>query len=67
MLNPAFNIFPNNRIGDGANSNDVAYQETFPYVAFANSGRNSRHQNPGSSGCVTPTSPFRPVDECPTN
>ena len=67
VLNPAFNIFPNNRIGDGVNSNDVAYQETFPYVAFANSGRNSRHQNPGSAGCVTPTSPFRPVDECPTD
>jgi hypothetical protein len=46
VLNPAFNVFPNNRIGDGVNSNDVPYQETFPYVAFANSGRNSRHQNP---------------------
>lgn len=56
VLNPAFNIFPNNRIGDGVNSNDVPYQETFPYVAFANSGRNSRHQNPGTSGCFTPTS-----------
>ncbi len=67
VLNPAFNIFPNNRIGDGVNSNDVAYQETFPYVAFANSGRNSRHQSPGTSGCVAPTSPFRPADACPTD
>jgi hypothetical protein len=66
VLNPAFNIFPNNRIGDGANTNDVAYQETFPYVAFANSGRNSRHQNPGTSGCYAPTPPFLPA-LCPTD
>jgi hypothetical protein len=65
VLNPAFNVFPNNRIGDGVNSNDVAYQETFPYVAFANSGRNSRHQNPGTSGCVSTTPPFLPM-LCPT-
>ncbi len=25
-------------VGDGVNTNDRAYQETFPYVAFANSG-----------------------------
>ena len=67
VLNPAFNVFPNNRIGDGVNSNDVTYQEIFPYVAFANSGRNSRHQNPGTSGCVAPTPPFGPADECPTD
>lgn len=30
---------PYNTIGDGVNANDVAYQETFPYVAFAQSGR----------------------------
>ena len=66
VLNPAFNRFPNNRIGDGVNSNDVPYQETFPYVAFANSGRNSRHQNPETSGCSTPTAPFVPAT-CPTN
>jgi len=66
VLNPAFNVFPNNRIGDGVNSNDVPYQETFPYVAFANSGRNSRHQNPGTSGCVSTTPPFLPM-LCPTN
>ena len=49
-----FNGFPNNRIGDGVNRNDRPYQETFPYVAFANSGRNSRHQDPGTSGCTPP-------------
>lgn len=66
VLNPAFNVFPNNRIGDGVNGNDVPYQETFPYVAFANSGRNSRHQNPGTSGCVSTTPPFLPI-LCPTD
>ena len=61
-----FNGFPNNRIGDGVNSNDRLYQETFPYVAFANSGRNSRHQDPGTSGCApaagSSTSASCPVD-----
>jgi hypothetical protein len=40
------------RIGDGVNTNDVAYQETFPYVAFAQSGRNRRHTDPGEAGCT---------------
>lgn len=34
-----FNNAPYNMIGDGVNTNDVPYQETFPYVAFAQSGR----------------------------
>jgi Domain of unknown function (DUF4331) len=42
------------RLGDGVNTNDVPYQETFPYVAFANSGRNRRHVDPGESGCGVP-------------
>jgi Domain of unknown function (DUF4331) len=66
VLDPAFNVFPNNRIGDGTNTNDVAYQETFPYVAFANSGRNSRHQNPGTSGCAQPIVPFAATN-CPVD
>jgi Domain of unknown function (DUF4331) len=60
-----FNSFPNNRIGDGVNTNDVPYQETFPYVAFANSGRNSQHQDPGSTGCFDSVT-FAPID-CPTD
>ena len=52
VLNPAFNVFPNNRIGDGVNTNDMPYQETFPYVAFAQSGRNRRHIDPGETGCT---------------
>src|SRR5262249_21275311 len=65
VLNPSFNVFPNNHIGDGVNTNDVPYQETFPYVAFANSGRNSRHQDPGSAGCFDAVT-FASID-CPTD
>ena len=64
VLNPAFNIFPNNRIGDGVNTNDRVYQETFPYVAFSNSGRNSRHVDPTEPGCANPAGV--PVN-CPTD
>jgi hypothetical protein len=39
------------RLGDGVNVNDQPFQETFPYVAFANSGRNRRHIDPGEPGC----------------
>ena len=39
-------------IGDGVNTNDVPYQETFPYVAFAQSGRDRRHIDPGEPGCT---------------
>jgi hypothetical protein len=51
ILNPTFNVAPNNRIGDGVNTNDVPYQEVFPYVAFAQSGRERRHIDPGEPGC----------------
>lgn len=61
-----FNGFPNNRIADGVNANDRSYQETFPYVAFANSGRNSRHVDPGEAGCSASTLPFVSI-LCPTN
>jgi Domain of unknown function (DUF4331) len=50
------------RIGDGVNTNDVPYQETFPYVAFAQSGRGRRHVDPGEAGC-SPNS----ATACPTN
>jgi hypothetical protein len=32
VLNPKFNVAPNNLIGDGVNAADVPTQETFPYV-----------------------------------
>ena len=52
LAGPQFNIFPNNRIGDGVNANDVDYLETFPYLAYAHSGRDSRHVDPGEIGCL---------------
>lgn len=52
VLSPGFNVAPSNRIGDGVNSNDVPYQETFPFVAFAQSGRQRRHIDPGEPGCT---------------
>ena len=41
-------------IGDGVNVNDVKTQETFPYVAFAQSGRDRYHISPGDKSCVQP-------------
>jgi hypothetical protein len=39
-------------LGDGVNTNDVPYQEVFPYVAWAQSGRQRRHIDPGEAGCT---------------
>ena len=39
-------------IGDGVNVNDVPLQEVFPYVAFAQSGRDHVHISPGSKTCA---------------
>jgi hypothetical protein len=47
-----FDGFPYNRLGDGVNTNDVSYRETFPYVGYALSGRDSRHVDPGEAGCI---------------
>jgi hypothetical protein len=51
VLNPKFNVAPNNLIGDGVAAPDVPTQETFPYVHFAYSGRDSRHIDPSETGC----------------
>ncbi len=52
ILSPGFNVAPNNLLGDGVNAPDVPPQETFPYVHFAYSGRDSRHISPGDpTGC----------------
>ena len=48
LAGPQFN-YP---IGDGVNTNDVPYQEVFPYVAWAQSGRQRRHIDPGEAGCT---------------
>jgi len=55
---PAFNF----RLGDGVNTNDIPYQETFPYVAWAQSGRQRRHIDPGEAGCTMGAGAA-----CPTN
>ncbi|MBV8073260.1 MAG: DUF4331 domain-containing protein [Acidobacteriaceae bacterium] len=62
VLSSGFNVFPNNRIGDGVNTNDVPYQETFPYVAFAQSGRDRRHIDPGEAGCTMNTGAACPIN-----
>lgn len=63
VLNPEFNIFPHNRIGDGVNVNDVQpYRTSFPYLNDAHSGRDSRHIDPGDLGCEG-----TPTGECPVD
>jgi len=52
VLNPAFNKFPNNALGDGVNVNDAPYRTVFPYLANAPSGRDRRHIDPGEPGCT---------------
>ena len=52
----------NYRMGDGVNTNDVPFQETFPYVAWAQSGRQRRHIDPGEPGCTQGAGAA-----CPTN
>jgi hypothetical protein len=51
VLVAGFNVSPNNMIGDGVNASDVPPQETFPYVHYAYSGRDSRHIDPSETGC----------------
>src|ERR1700719_4617312 len=50
ILIPAFNHFPNSRLGDGVNVNDAPYRTQFPYLADCPSGRNRRHIDPGEPG-----------------
>ncbi len=52
VLNPAFDIFPNNALGDGVNVNDAPYPATFPYLGYSPSGRDRRHLDPGEPGCT---------------
>jgi hypothetical protein len=42
-------------LGDGVNVNDVATQETFPYVAYAHGGTTTNHQVPAPSTVTSPT------------
>jgi hypothetical protein len=41
------------RVGDGVNTDEAfAPRAAFPFVNPANDGRNSRHIDPGETGCV---------------
>jgi hypothetical protein len=55
VFNPAFNKFPNNRLGDGVNVNDAPYRTVFPYLADSPSGRDRRRLDPGEPGCTAGT------------
>jgi hypothetical protein len=56
LAGPQFSGFPYNSLGDGVNTNDVPYQETFPYEAWANSGLTTKivqkPKNIGSLECL---------------
>lgn len=62
VLAPGFNVFPNNRLGDGVNVNDVPYRATFPYLGDAPSGRDRRHIDPGEPGCTQGAGASCPVN-----
>ena len=44
VLVDGFNVAPNNQLGDGVCTNDVAFQASFPYLAQPHSGTTRRHQ-----------------------
>ncbi|MBV9573783.1 MAG: DUF4331 domain-containing protein [Acidobacteriales bacterium] len=50
------------RLGDGVNLNPEGYNNSFPFLMPANSGRNSDHIGPGQKGCTG-----QPNDICPIN
>jgi hypothetical protein len=52
VLDPSFNVFPNDALGDGVNVNDVPFRDTFPFLGHAPSGRDRRHIDPGEPGCT---------------
>jgi hypothetical protein len=52
----------NYRIGDGVQLNEHGYNNTFPFVQPANSGRQSVHVGPGQQGCSG-----QPGGICPVN
>jgi hypothetical protein len=48
-------------LGDGVNTKTEGFNDAFPYVMPANSGRNSDHIGPGQAGCTG-----QPGGICPT-
>jgi hypothetical protein len=49
-------------LGDGVNTKTEGFNNSFPYVMPANSGRNSAHTGPGQAGCSG-----QPGGICPIN
>ena len=45
VLVPAFNVSPNNALGDGVDGPDKPYNPAFPYLATPHSGYDHRHDN----------------------
>jgi len=58
LAGPLYNL----PIGDGVNTNDVPYQEVFPYLAWAQNGRQRRHIDPGEAGCTQGAGAACPVN-----
>jgi hypothetical protein len=59
---PAFNVAPNNALGDGVNQNDVPFLTVFPYLATPRSGYDSPTSTAvgttdTQAGAVAPPSP----------
>jgi len=50
------------RLGDGVQTKTEGFNNSFPYVTPANSGRNSAHTGPGQAGCTGD-----PGGICPVN
>lgn len=48
-------------LGDGVNTKTEGFNNSFPYVMPANSGRNSAHIGPGQAGCSGQTGGLCPV------
>jgi hypothetical protein len=49
-------------LGDGVNTKNGGFNNSFPYVMPANSGRDSAHTGPGQAGCSGQPGGICPVD-----
>jgi len=49
-------------LGDGVNTKTEGFNNSFPYVMPANSGRNSVHTGPGQAGCTGQTGGICPTE-----
>jgi len=47
VLIPAFNIAPNNTLGDNVNGPDLPYLQSFPWLATPHSSFDHKHDHPG--------------------